>query len=128
MGLAEQAIEDNMDITSNEDDFAIPVILESPDGIIAELAGLSTKHKQTLVSDDNRITNSTRVAVAINERNITKANPDYPVRENGVVSLKDHFASLKFVDHELTKYIVMEVFPDEKLGLIVLLLGEYKDA
>lgn len=132
MGIKEEAIKDNMEFTSNEDEFAEPVTLTSPDGSkTATLSGIRNKHhlKLKAMGDSDQVVNSLVACVTVNEKNILVANPDYPTRDSGgIVAMKDHKVTVtELVSGKEVTYIVIEQFADETLGMIVLSLGEYED-
>jgi len=51
----------------------------------------------------------------------------YPVRNaNKEIALKSHLVSFKDSSGEVKNYFVRESFPDETIGMICLILGDYK--
>jgi hypothetical protein len=87
------------------------------------LTGFATKHWINFDSDGNSI-NSKNVHICIDESLLVSKG--YPVRNaKGEVSLTKHLVA--FVDSSglIKNYVVRESFPDETLGLIVLILGDY---
>lgn len=87
------------------------------------LTGLGTKHWINFDSDGNPI-NSKNVHVTIDE-DFLKANK-YPSRNaKGDVYLKGHLVSFADSTGFKKDYVVREWLPDEVLGLIVLILGDY---
>lgn len=87
------------------------------------LTGFATKHHMSF-DTDGLPSNTKNVHVTIDE-NILIAN-GYPVRNNkGEVALNLHRVSYPDSTGAVKNYIVTETFPDETLGLITLILGDY---
>lgn len=90
-----------------------------------ELTGFATKHFINFDTDGNSV-NSKNVHICISE-DVLAAN-NYPVRNaKGEISLQKHLVSFPDSSGVLKSYVVREGFPDETLGLIVLILGDYKE-
>ena len=88
------------------------------------LTGLATKHHLNFNSDGLPI-NSKNVHICIDEDVLTAAG--YPVRNaKGEVNLLKHRVSFPDNTGVIKNYVVNENFPDETLGLIVLILSDYK--
>lgn len=87
------------------------------------LNGWATKHHISFDTDGNQV-NSKNVHCTIDENELISLG--YPTRNarNEIDFLK-HFVSFKDSSDILRNYIVKEQFPDETLGLIVLILGDY---
>lgn len=87
------------------------------------LTGFATKHHINFDSDGNQI-NSKNVHICISESDLV-AN-SYPVRnaKNEIFLLK-HLVSFPDSSGVVKNYVVRENYPDETLGLIVLILGDY---
>lgn len=135
MGLIEDAIQDAADFTSNSDEFGVSIALVAPTGETATINGFSTKHHLKLDKDSGMVVNSKNASVAISERKLLEINPDYPIRNNNPAS--DHYQEVQMRDNKVDvadssgvvkKFICIEVFSDEALGLIILILGDYKAA
>lgn len=110
-------------VTKGGFETAITVTTPAQDKTVT-LTGFATKHWLNFDSDGNPI-NSKNVHVCLSETDLVKAG--FQVRTaKGEIKLLNYFVS--FADSSgLTKdYIVGENMPDETLGLIVLILRDYK--
>lgn len=116
------AKEDMQDITSDLDGFAVSVKLESPDSKVAEVSGIHAKHHLGIDTNTLLPINTKTASVGIAENLLTEVG--YPVRnENGEVDLEKHKVDIIDSTGEVKLYVVREWYPDEMLGLIVLILG-----
>lgn len=123
MGLVEQSILDIQAITAG--DFGVPITLIAPNGQQAVLRGIHTKHFLGIDAEGKEVSDK-KASVAISERNITTANANYPVRNNGEVNLMGHLVSAPDSTGTVKNYIVRTWLPDEFLGLIVIILTDYE--
>jgi hypothetical protein len=88
------------------------------------LTGFATKHWFSFDTDGNP-TNSKNVHVCISETDLV--NLGFTVRKaNGEISLLKYFISFADSSGLTKKYVVRENMPDETLGLIILILGDFK--
>lgn len=122
MGLIEQAKADIEQITSDVNDFAVPMTWTDTNNVSAEVYGLFTKHHLAVDADGNP-TNSRNAHVSVAEQKFIDAG--ITVR-NGAnqVNLKGHKVTVKDstgIDHT---YTIRQWFPDETIGLIVCILGD----
>lgn len=84
------------------------------------LTGFATKHWITFDTDGSPI-NSSNIHVSISEQDLKDLN--YPYRDNnGKVRLLNHKVNFKDSSGNIRTYIISENFPDETLGIIVLIL------
>jgi hypothetical protein len=134
MGLSTEAINDAADIISNEDDFGVPIILQSPDGEVANIIGLSRKISQRLDQSTGMVVNSKNASVTVHEKTILTANPDYPIRDKegdsnnyGEVNMRDHIVKVADSTGIVKTYKVLEPKPNETTGSIVLILGDHTE-
>lgn len=106
--------------------FEETISLSNPDGSASiSLTGFATKHHINFDSDGLPI-NSKNAHVTIDENYLL--DNDYPVRNSkGEVSLMKHRISVPDSTGVVRNYVVKENFPDETLGLIVLILGDFKE-
>tara|TARA_R110000851_G_scaffold173886_2_gene320158 strand:+ start:23 stop:406 length:384 start_codon:yes stop_codon:yes gene_type:complete len=104
--------------------FQEEIFLITPDGLTTlTTSGLAGKHWINFDSDGVPI-NSKNAHICIDEDVLTLNN--YPFRNSdGDVSLKGHKVNVKDSSGTLKNYIIKEWFPDETLGLIVCILGDY---
>lgn len=125
MSLIDQAKEDWKTITSNTDEFGIAITLEATPYETADVIGLHTKHHLSLDTEGNPV-NSRNAHISVSEALIIAANPDYPIRNaKGEVYLKNHKVTVKDSTGVAKTYVINEWFPDETIGVIVIILGDY---
>lgn len=131
MGLVDDMINDAAEITANESDFGVEILLTSETNETATVNGFTAKVniKEYNPSSDQFVM-SQKVSVVVHENNILNANSNYPVRISDTsskfyreVSMRDHLVSVKDSSGILKNYIVAENHPDETLGLITLILN-----
>ena len=105
--------------------FEEDIILSNSDGsVVVELTGWVTKHWINFDTDGNP-TNSKNAHICLDEE--TLFNLGYPVRNlNKEIHLFNHKVSTKDSSGELKNYVINEWFPDETLGLIVCILGDFE--
>jgi len=85
--------------------------------------GYVGKHWINFDSDGNSI-NSKSAHIGVSEDDLTELG--YTIRNgNNEVSLYNHRVSAKDSTGVLKEYVIKEWFPDETLGLIVCILGDY---
>lgn len=123
MSLLDQAKKDIQQITGNIAEFGVQLTLTSPNSDVATVNGLHAKH-HTGFDEEGFPVNSKIASVAISEQWLVDAN--YPLRVNGEVNLKNHRVSAKDSTGILQQYMIKEFFPDETIGLIVCILGDYE--
>ena len=125
MGLIEQAQQDLIDITTDLNGFGLSIILTAPNLQVVNIVGIHHKHHLGIDTDGNAV-NSKKSHCAISEKSILTANSLYPIRNaNGEVNLRGHKLSVIDSTQIVKNYIIKEWFPDESLGLIVVILGDY---
>ena len=128
INLVEQAKKDILAITSNASSgFGQSITITTPDGVIsASINGLSTKHHIGMDSD-GALMNVKNAHISFSEQLLT--NVSYPVRNiNGEVQLRGHKITTKDSTGVEKNYIINENFPDETVGFIVCILGDYADS
>lgn len=124
MGLIEQAKKDTLSITSDLAGFSVPMILTTPDGLVtANILGLHTKHHMSVDENGQQI-NSKNAHASFSE--LQPGLAGYPVRNaNGEVSLYHHKLQAFDSNNNLITYVIQQTFPDETVGLIVVILGDF---
>lgn len=123
MSLLDQIIEDVRTITGNPDEFGREISFEAPTGETAVIIGLHTKHHMGVDTDGIRV-NSKNAHISFSEKLLTDKN--YPVRNaSGEVSLERHLVTVKDSTGNAPTYVIREWYPDETLGLIVCILGDF---
>lgn len=104
--------------------FEEPLTITTPDNMMSlTITGWATKHHISFDTDGNQV-NTKNVHVTLNEDLLVSLG--YPVRNSrGEVSLLKHLISFADSSKVIKNYVVRENYPDEVLGLIVLILGDY---
>lgn len=122
MSILDKAKADNLFITGNSSDFGIPIHLKAQDATEIDVVGLHTKHHTGFDEIGQRI-NSKTASVAINENLLV----NFPVRNsNNEVAMLGCLVNCADSTGNIRNFIVQENYPDEALGLIVLILGDYR--
>lgn len=116
-------------ITQNTDEFGVSMTFTTPDGVspevTVEVVGTSSIHNISFDTMGNMI-NGQNAHVSIAEKAFTDAG--YTVRDaNGKVALKNHKVTVADNTGTDRDFIVREQFPDERLGLVVCILGTYSN-
>lgn len=138
MGLIDQAKKDIEQITSNLSEFAVPIVFTSPGNntfdpsfdmtfanVSVTINGLFDKHHLGFDSESGRDVNVKHASIVVSEKFLKDAA--YPVRNlKGIVNLKGHKVAVKDSTGTINTYIINEWFPDETVGVIVCILGDFK--
>lgn len=125
MGLIERAQQDMQRYTSDKNGFAVDITLIAPDNTTVTIAGLSTKHQLGIDQMTGEVVSSRTASVSFSETIAVAAG--YTVRDaDGEVSLKNHRVETADSNGAVKKFIIDKVIADEKLGLIVCILGDYE--
>jgi len=100
------------------------ITLSTPDKMTSiTVTGYATKHHIGIDTDGLPV-NTKNVHIALNEDDLVAQN--YPVRNNKQeVRLRTHLVDVVDSTGIVKNYVINEVFPDETLGLIVCVLGDY---
>lgn len=121
MGLIDQAKADIQQITSDLNGFGVSMTLLHPDGSTITIVGLHTKHHTSIDTDGNPI-NGKNAHIGFSEGLLV----GYNVRNaNGEVSLKGHVVTVNDSTETPKSYVIREWFPDETIGYISCILGDY---
>ena len=109
----------------NRGGYQLEIQMITPDNLTTiNIVGWAVKVYQSFDSDGNQV-NTKNVHVTIDEDVLV--NLGYtPRNAKGEISLVAHKVSFKDSSGIVRNYIVRENFPDENLGLIILILGDYK--
>lgn len=101
------------------------IILKSADGFnTLETTGFVSKHWINFDTDGNAA-NSKNAHICVDEDLLVAGN--YPVRNSdNEVFLRDHRVTAPDSSGVTKEYVIIEWFPDETLGLIVCILGDYE--
>lgn len=123
MGLIEQAQQDIRAITTNTSDWSVSIQLTAPDLSVLNTNGLHTKHHLSYDTEGNMI-NYKNAHISISEDEFIDSG--YPYRDSsGEVNLSGHLCVVKDSTRQDKEYVIREWYPDETVGLIVMILGEY---
>ncbi len=110
---------------ATEGGFEEDITLTTPNGLtVLNLKGLATKHWINFDTDGAPV-NSKNAHITISESDLVTAN--YPVRSGDEVFLRNHKVSVKDSTGSSKEYVIKEWYPNETLGLIVCILGDYGD-
>lgn len=123
MGLMNQAKADIEQITGSLGEFGVELTFTAPDLSVASVVGLHVKH-HTGFDEQGFPVNSKIASAAVSEKFLTDVS--YPVRVNGEVNLKGHKVTAKDSTGTVVEYVIRNWFPDEAIGLIVCILGDYE--
>jgi len=125
MGLFDKAIADAQQITSNGNDFAISCLFTSPTNETATVNVIHTKHNTGFDFDTGERVNSKIASIAVSEPLLNAEG--YITRDGSdECTLKNHRVALKDSTGNIKEYLVSENYPDETLGLIVLILNDFE--
>lgn len=105
-------------------DFSDDITLSTPDNsLVIQTEGLNSKHHINFDSDGLPI-NSKNAHVCLDEQDLVDKN--YPVRNsNQEIAMLNHLVTVPDSTGINKNYVIQEHFPDETLGLIVCILGDY---
>ena len=124
MSLLDHIKSDIRQIVGNGNEFSVSILFENKQQTLtARVNGLHTKHH--LPKDtEGAFVNTLNIHITIIEKDLTDLG--YVVRDSeNKVNLKGHYASITDINSNDIKYIVREVYPDELLGSITLMLGAF---
>lgn len=123
MSILDRARADMQTITSNPNDWGTSAVFTAPTSETATVNVLHTKHK-TAYTDDGEMVNIQIASIAVAEALLTAVS--YPTRDaENEVYFQDHTVTCADSSGTVRNYIVDQWFPDETLGLIVLILKQY---
>ena len=106
-----------------EGGFESDINITTPDGAISlDITGWATKHHINFDTDGAQI-NAKNAHICISEQVLADAG--YPVRVNEEIFLKNHRIIVKDSSGVSKNYIIKENLPNETLGLIVCILGDF---
>jgi hypothetical protein len=108
-----------------EGGFQEDILLSTPSGdVTIQTTGLAAKHHINFDTDGTSV-NAKNAHICIDEEALQLAA--YPVRVDEEINLLNHRVTFKDSSGINKKYIVKENFPDETLGLIVCVLGDFEE-
>lgn len=104
--------------------FGTSLTFTSPANQTATITGLATKHHLSVDPMTGTPLNSRNVHCSFSEAELTSAG--YTVRSNGEVRMIGHRVSYTDSANQTNEYIIREVYPNETIGLITCILGDYE--
>ena len=124
MGLIDIARADMRRIVTDLNEWAVPITFITPDRVQTKVVnGIHTKHHLGLNGETGQIVNTKKASIAVAEAEFG----DYVVRNaSQEVALIGHFVNVKDSSGVEKYYVIRENFPDESLGLIVCILGDFE--
>lgn len=112
-------------ITSDLKGFGVAMTFDDNQGSTAAVTGLHTKHHLSL-DETGAPVNGKVASVSVAEKQFTDLS--FEVRNvSGEVNLDGYTVTVKDSTGNEKTYLCAEWFPDEKLGLIVIMLQDYGD-
>lgn len=124
MSLTLKAQQDAQQITTNSSDWGVEVVFVAPTAETVTVNALHVKHNTGFDLDGVRV-NAKISSIAVSELELVSLN--YPIRNGSdEISLKNHRISVADSSTVVREYLVSETYPDEKLGLIVLILKDFE--
>lgn len=123
MSLLDQIRLDIEQITANDDEFAVPATFT--DGSqSATINVIHSKHHMAHDTDGNAV-NVKNAHISFAENNLTAEG--YTVRNAaGEVAMINHRVTVADSTGTEKEYIIREAYPDEMVGLIVCILGDFE--
>lgn len=108
-----------------EGGFEEEITLSTPSkNVTVNVKGLATKHHLSFDSDGLQV-NAKNAHITLDEKELIDLG--YPVRVNEEILLINHLVSVPDSSGIIKNYVINNVFPDETLGLIVCVLGDYEE-
>lgn len=108
---------------TNNGGFGVDLTLTPPGGEPFLIKGLATKHHNSIGTDGLPV-NAKNVRISIIESDLVSL--EYPVRNlKGEVSMLKHLVSYIDSTGSAKNFIIKETMPDETIGLITCILGDY---
>lgn len=124
MNILDLAKADIEAITSDDNGWTRQMTFVAPNNVAsATINGLHSKHHTGISTEGMRVSAKT-ASVSVSEKFLSDKN--YPVRDaDGEVLLKGHLVAVKDSTGNFCIYSVREWYPDETVGLIVCILGDF---
>lgn len=124
MSLTERSKKDMQSITSKSTDFAVEATFTDLAGAVAVVNVLHTKHNTAY--DPEGVTTNVRIAsIAVSDSKVKEANAAYSyLNASNNVTYLNHTVVVADAGGFDRTYIVNENYPDETLGLTVLILAQ----
>ena len=127
MSLTDRAKTDWQRHTTNNNEWGVSISLETPDSSSQiDITGLATKHHIGIDTDGNLV-NTKNAHISFSEQPLIDAA--FAIRNaDGEVDLEGFIVIWKDSTGGDKKYVINEWFPDETVGVIVCILGDYTAA
>ena len=104
--------------------FGVDLTLTPPAGSPVSVRGLASKHHLQIDPETGFYVNVKNTHVNISESSLVALS--YPIRNaNNEVAMKGHVISYADSSGNVASYKIDETRPDETLGLIICILGDY---
>ena len=125
MSLVDRAREDAKRIITNSNEWGVEIILTTPDNSTSlTLNGLHTKHSISFDTDGNEVKGRNS---HVNLVESVLIDNSYPYKNNDdEVMLRNHKVRVADSKGLEIEYIIREFLPDEFLGVIVCILGDFE--
>jgi len=123
MSLLDQIRADVLQITTNTDEYGQPITFDNGT-VSVTVNGRANKHHLSIDRDGNA-TNAKNASISVSEQALTTLS--FPVRDaSGEVNLKN--VKVTWTDSTSTPrtYMIRQWYPDEVIGYIVCILGDFK--
>jgi hypothetical protein len=122
-GIVDMAKADIEAITGDLSGFGKAMTFTAPNAATAAVTGTTARHHLSFDTDGVRVS-SRNIHVTVAEKQFI--DKSYPVRNaSGDVALQGHRVAVADSTGVVKNYVVREQYPDETVGLIVLILGVY---
>lgn len=126
MGLLARARADARTILSDLNGWATVLTFESPSGEFAVINGTFFKRTIPVLGQDGTAMNARQIHITFAEADMIASY--YEIRNAaGKVHMQDHKVTCADSTGLLTKYIVREWHPDETLGIVRCMLGDFQE-
>jgi len=124
LNLNDIAASDWRTFSSDPLGFGKAISFTAPGGEIADAVGLTTKHHIGLDTDGN-VVNSKNAHFSVSESILVEAG--YPTRDaSGEVNFAGHKVAIVDSTGLSKNYVIEEWFPDESIGVITCILGDFR--
>lgn len=126
MGLTDRAIADVKRFTTDSNGWGVSALFTAPNNQTATVNVHHVKHNLGVDTDGNMV-NSKKAHVSFSESGLLEINPNYPLRDSKQeINMKGHRIDVADSTGITKNYIVKSTYPDEKIGLIVVILDDYE--
>jgi len=125
MGLTELSISHAKTFTTDSNHWGVEMTFTAPTAETVTFNGLHVRHNTRYDQESGALVSGRNASVTVSESELTDAS--YPVRDaDDDVSLLNHRVSVADSTTTVREYVIREWFPDEKLGIIVCILGDFE--